>query len=191
VYGKNLGVLWDGRATTPLDLVHWLDEILDVRPGAPPAPAPAPRERGSAPLRGAGGLRLHGNGSPAILGGACPGLALSVGHVHTDAINASAFGAAARPPSTVYAHYFVVWRLEDQRAVSQSEPFCFPSLEDPAACDLIQFVSGLVVNATDVLLTYGTNDCGAAFARIALGEALDTALRGDAGARAALCPGLA
>ena len=85
----------------------------------------------------------------------------------------------------------MVWREADGAAVATSAPFCFAALGGArGACDLIQFVSGLVVADREVLLAYGTDDCAGAYVRLPLRSVVERAFRGDAAAAAAACPAL-
>ena len=200
-FGKNLGIVWDGTATGPFSLLHWLDRnVADVRRGVPPL---LQRPIDAVPHVGLRGRRLHHNGSPLAVDAWCPGLRLSFGHVHTDEINATArflpllsplssWAASYRgpPPGTVYIHHIVLWRHDPpHQIVATSRPFCFPSLDAPDRCDLIQFVSGYAraPGSGDLIVTYGINDCLSARVQVPMEDVLALAFQNDSAARRRWC----
>ncbi|KAH8045898.1 hypothetical protein JL720_16560 [Aureococcus anophagefferens] len=136
--------------------------------------APRPRSRngsshpdapGRDALTGYFGKWLHNNVNPLLL--KRHGLLLAVGHEHSNERNDEVHRTTSWH---TYLHYFLLYNASAPHALlARSPPFCFASLDDPARCDLIQFVSSLSFarpndddrrgRGHDLLLGYGINDC--------------------------------
>jgi len=171
--GRNFGVLWDGHYDHAFNILHWLsDSTIDVRRGIPPMPPSeddqqqtSHRKRG---IEGANHSLLHNNGSPRRVGSRCPGVRMALGHVHLDstmpAYRRNEVGAT--PYGNTYLHYFVFFEENPPFRLIQTSPaFCVPSPRDPSKCETIQFSSGFTfLNQNQLILTYGINDCEAAYA---------------------------
>lgn len=175
-HAQNIGVLWNGGRDEPFQLVYWLGTELDARPGIPPVPSEAqdlvminnglPDQRHN--------KSLHNTGSPILLDGWCPGLALALGHSHIDAVMRGHRNALAQTGETrwgnTYIHNFVVYEATPPyRSIAVSPPFCFPSVDNRSTtmhplCDVIQFVTTFTrVSPSHVLFGYGINDCESAW----------------------------
>mmetsp|Transcript_17078 Transcript_17078/g.53335 ORF Transcript_17078/g.53335 Transcript_17078/m.53335 type:complete len:447 (+) Transcript_17078:248-1588(+) len=177
---QNIGVLWDGSALDNFRLVWWLDSVVDVRVGIPPRPSEPPKNSTGLDNGLAGSYRkkLHGNGSPIALDDWYPGLAVAAAHFWLDATGNSEkrnrVYNSTRWHNTYLSHFVVFKNKPPYETVATSPAFCFPSLSpkstDPDAplCDIIQFVTGLVrvPDSTNALVTYGINDCEAAWIEI-------------------------
>jgi hypothetical protein len=84
----------------------------------------------------------------------------------------------------------VLWRHDPpHQIVAMSRPFCFPSLDAPDRCDLIQFVSGYAraPGSGDLIVTYGINDCLSARVQVPVEDVLALAFQNDSAARRRWC----
>ncbi|KAK7241702.1 hypothetical protein SO694_00070196 [Aureococcus anophagefferens] len=140
---------------------------------------PIPTRPAVTPLTGYFGKWLHNNVNPLLL--KRHGLLLAVGHEHSNERNDEVHRTTSWH---TYLHYFLLYNASAPHALlARSPPFCFASLDDPARCDLIQFVSSLSFarpndddrrgRGHDLLLGYGINDCRGALVRLPLRAVLD------------------
>ena len=180
--GKNFGVLYEG-GQEPFQLLHWLTAgRVDVRRGIPPPPFPddlKPITIDDALNSSISAKSLSNNGSPVELAN---GLLLAVGHFHTDtSVPYDQTHTATRGTTkygNTYLHTFVLFQRHAPFAhCATSRPFCFPALDDPAKCEIIQFVMSIIRlpgNKNDtLLLSYGVNDCEAATVELTDQQILD------------------
>jgi hypothetical protein len=89
-------------------------------------------------------------------------LYFTITHVHTDHIE------KITKWGNTYMTYFVLFQKESPwRIMHSSKPWCFPSVEDPAQCEIIQFVMSAFIDENNKLhISYGVNDCDSAMAII-------------------------
>lgn len=182
---QNIGVLWNGGRDEPFQLVYWLGTQLDSRPGIPPVPYEAPQlvmiSNGLPDPRH--NKSLHNTGSPILLDGWCPGMALALGHSHIDTVMRGHRNALAQSGETrwgnTYVHNVVLYNATPPyRSVAVSPPFCFPSVDNHSTkvrplCDVIQFVTTFArVPGDRILFGYGINDCESAWFEIPIEELL-------------------
>ena len=121
---------------------------------------------------------LSNNGSPIALSN---GLLLGIGHFHTNTAAPYNLGKEATRGTTkygnTYLHAFLLYERDSPYAhCATSRPFCFPAIDDPRKCDIIQFVMSIMrlPAANDTLLiSYGINDCEGATVEITEQQILD------------------
>ena len=186
--GRNFGILWDGNPATPFQLLRWIANPMDVHRGMSAA-AHGPSH--SVQIKDDDGKKIaHNNVIPIHLGHHCPNALLAFGHEHrNDALPAYTAEQNATLFGNTYGHVFILFQKEPPFAVYAKSPvFCLPSLDDPAQCDAIQYISGAIFNEASgrLLLTYGINDCTSASTELRISDVLLSII----GTNTTVCPPL-
>ena len=66
-----------------------------------------------------------------------------------------------------YTHFFYALTPHAPfRMLSTSREFCIQSEQDPLDCESVQFVTGLALRGSTLLMAYGVNDCEAKIAEL-------------------------
>eukprot|EP00930_Biecheleria_cincta_P097897 TRINITY_DN89580_c0_g1_i1.p1 TRINITY_DN89580_c0_g1~~TRINITY_DN89580_c0_g1_i1.p1 ORF type:complete len:216 (+),score=22.01 TRINITY_DN89580_c0_g1_i1:2-649(+) len=95
---------------------------------------------------------------------------LGMGHKHLKLTSVAKHGDH-------YAQYFLILGSDDLCAVEAiSRPFCFPSLNYPGRCDIIQYVTSIswaLVDKTSVNIAIGVNDCDHMVLQVELNRILE------------------
>ncbi len=80
--------------------------------------------------------------------------------------------------SVYISSFFLISSHETFELLKLTKPFCFSSLLYPDKCELIQFVTSVVVSKGYLIIGYGVNDCEARFWSIPV-EEVDNMLAAD------------
>lgn len=117
-------------------------------------------------------MSLHNSVNPLLL----PELDayLGLGHMHLGTGCRSCQNRKRGPKyGHTYVSYFVLFdRGEPWSMRHFSPPFCIPSAANATRCETIQFLTSIVREGDDLLVTYGINDCEAAMVRVPIAQVL-------------------
>lgn len=161
-----IGVIWNGDPAKPLNVLQWLGQNMTIhelgrnrrieRQGLLGNGLAPPFDRS-----------IKTAGSPATLDPQCPGLM-------------AAFGQSRIDDASIVSNIVIFKNEPPYSAIAVSPPFCIPTIDDehdlkPAdRCELVQTVgSFFLVQPWLLLITYGIDECEAAYVTVGLKTMLD------------------